>query len=87
LAITAEQHGKIIKPRNNALKLYAFDKKHRDWSFVFAECVEEYILKVIRFLGHYSPLLVLADHRPLLRRYAASCVAGYQTTRKAYQQK
>ena len=41
LAITAQQHGEIVEPGNDALKLHALDEEHRDGRLGTAQRVQK----------------------------------------------
>ena len=55
VAVTAQEHTKIIEPSDDALQLHAIDKKDRERGLVLSHIVQERVLKVLcSFCGHCS---------------------------------
>jgi hypothetical protein len=51
VAITPQQHAKIIKPSHDALQLHPVDEKYRQRCFVLADMIEERVLQACLSFG------------------------------------
>jgi hypothetical protein len=59
LAIAAQQHTEVVKPRDDPLELHTVDEKNRDGNFCFANIVQKCILQVLLIGGHiYLPFFL-----------------------------
>lgn len=47
VTIAAQQNTEVIKPTDDALKLYAVYEEHRDWKLVFADMIEKDVLYIL----------------------------------------
>jgi hypothetical protein len=55
MRIAQQQNREIIKPRHNALKLYAIHKEHCYRDFLLTNIVQEDVLDILGFFGaHYG---------------------------------
>jgi hypothetical protein len=54
LTVALEENAEIIKPGDHALKFHAVHEKDRDRNFIFANVIEESVLKILFFLGHFE---------------------------------
>jgi hypothetical protein len=61
VAISAEQHGEIVEPGDDALQLHAIDQEHRYRRLALANVIEKHILYILRFfVGHGGFLIFVA---------------------------
>jgi len=61
-AITAQQHGKIVEPGDNALQFHAIHQEHRNWDLVFAQVIKKRVLQIeLFFLCHDLSHLVIGS--------------------------
>ena len=54
MCIAAQQHGEIIKPCDNTLQFHAVYEKHSNAHLLFADFVQEDVLDVLIFFGHFK---------------------------------
>jgi hypothetical protein len=69
MSVAAQQHAKIIEPRDDALQFYAIHQENGEWNFVFADVIEKGVLKVLCAVGWHGLIPFFAPRAPAPRSF------------------
>ena len=66
MTVAAQKNREIIEPGHDSLKLDAIHQEDRNRCLIFADVVEEHVLKVLRFISSHLMILSVVYVLPFI---------------------